>query len=146
MLTTPHATTGIAIGSLTGNPFIVVPLALASHFVLDAIPHWQETLAPYTPTWKTYVRVPIDICLAIGLTTLACRWQPQHVSSIWLGAIMANIPDLDSAVVLVPKLKMGVVRKYWDWHCRIQRETSSLWGLVPQVIVVALGLLIANRV
>lgn len=44
MLITPHALTGAAITVLVPNPLVSVPLAIGSHFVLDMIPHWQETL------------------------------------------------------------------------------------------------------
>lgn len=146
MLTTPHAAAGIAIGTLIANPVEVIPVAIASHYLLDAVPHWQETLAPYTPTKKTYIRIPIDLTLAVGITILAAHWQPQHVAAIWTGAVFANLPDLDSIVVLVPRFKKGIVQKYWDWHCRIQRETSSLWGLLPQLVVVATSLTLAYKI
>lgn len=144
MLITPHTAAGLAIGSVVGNPLLVVPAAIASHFVLDAIPHWQETLAPYVPTKKTYVRIAVDLTLAIGITVLASHWQPQAVTNIWLGAIFANVSDLDSIVVLVPKIKRGVITQYWDWHCKIQKETASLWGLLPQLLVLGLGLMIVR--
>lgn len=146
MLTTPHAAAGIAIGTLIANPLAVIPVALASHYLLDTVPHWQETLAPYTPTKKTYIRVPIDLALAVGITILAAHWQSQHTAAIWTGAVFANLPDLDSLVVLVPELKQGLVQKYWDWHCRIQRETSSLWGLLPQLAVITASLALAYNV
>ena len=144
MLTTPHAAAGIAIGALVGNPYVVIPVAITSHFVLDAVPHWQETLAPYKPTRKTYVRVPLDIALAVGITIVATHWQPDYAAAIWLGSIFANMPDLDTIVILIPKLKRGIVSKYWDWHCRIQRETASLWGIVPQVLVIAASLVLVK--
>jgi hypothetical protein len=146
MLTTPHAAAGIAIGAVIANPLVVAPIAVASHFLLDSVPHWQETLAPYIPTKKTYIRVPIDIALAVGITLLAVHWQPQHAAAIWTGAIFANLPDLDSIVVLLPRLKNGIIQKYWGWHCRIQRETSSFWGLLPQALVVAASLILAHQV
>jgi len=144
MLTTPHAMAGVAIGSLIVNPLIVIPAAVASHFLLDSVPHWQEVLAPYKPDKPTYIRVPLDIVLAIGLTILAVHWQPHYVGSIWLGAIFANAPDLDVITMLIPKLRQGIVRTYYDWHCRIQRETSSLWGVVPQLIVIVLSLILVK--
>jgi len=143
MLTTPHAAAGIAIGVVIGSPLLVIPVTIASHFILDMIPHWQETLAPYAPTKKTYIRVPLDIALALGITLLAVHWQPQHTTAIWVGAFFANLPDFDSIVVLLPTLKKGVVKRFWDWHCKIQRETSSLWGIPLQVIVIVLGLFLA---
>ena len=100
MLTTPHTTAGIALGAVIGSPLAVIPAALASHFLLDTAPHWQETLAPY-------------------------------------------MPNVDTLVVLLPALKRGLIQKFWDWHCRIQRETSSLLGLLPQAAVVTASVLIA---
>jgi hypothetical protein len=142
MLTTPHATTGIALGVAISNPILVIPAAIASHFILDCIPHWQETLAPYIPTKKTYIRVPLDIALAIAITFLSLHIQPTHAAAIWTGAISANIPDIDTITIILPKLKQGIVTKYWDWHCKIQEETASLWGVVTQLAVIIFGLVI----
>ena len=139
MLTTPHAAAGITLGVLIGNPVLVVPVAIASHFLLDRVPHWQETLAPYKPTWKTYIRVPMDITLAVIVTVWATHVAPEHAVAIWSGSIAATVPDLDTLVVLVPSIKRGLVQKYWDWHCRIQRETGSLWGVIPQLAVMAVA-------
>lgn len=135
----PHVTAGVALGAIIGNPLVVIPVAILSHFILDSIPHWQETLAPYTPTAKTFVRIPIDLALALGVIVLGLQLQPDHAWSIWLGAIFASGADLDVILIAYPKLKHGLIEKYWDWHCAIQRETSSLWGLAPQLAVLAVG-------
>ena len=42
MTATNHALTGAAIGFIVGVPAIAIPLALISHFVLDAIPHFRS--------------------------------------------------------------------------------------------------------
>jgi hypothetical protein len=79
MLTTPHSVTGAMIGALLPSPLLIVPVAIGSHFILDSIPHWQETLAPYIPTKSTYIRIPIDLVLAVGLVSLIAHWQPNHL-------------------------------------------------------------------
>jgi hypothetical protein len=140
MLVSPHVTTGVALGAIIGNPIVVVPVAIASHFVLDSVPHWQETLAPYTPTWKTWVRIPIDFVIAAAIMLLAIRLLPQRAPAIVLGGLFAASPDLDVLLILFPEWKKGLLQKHWDWHCAIQRETASLWGLVPQLTVIALGI------
>lgn len=143
MITSPHAAVGAVIGTLAPNPIVAVPLAIASHYLLDTVPHWQETLAPYIPNKKTYIRITIDITLAIGIVILLVRWNPSHASSIWIGAITANVPDLDSLLTLYPEvLKRGMIKKYWDWHCKIQNETSGWHGIWTQLAVVALVILI----
>ena len=140
MLVSPHITAGVALGAAIGNPFIVVPLAIASHFVLDTVPHWQETLAPYHPTKKTFIRIPIDLAIGALIIWLALIVRPEHAAGILLGALFASAADLDVIVITHPHLKKGLLHKYWGWHCAIQRETSSLWGIVPQVAVIAAGL------
>lgn len=142
MLTTPHAVTGAMLGALLPAP-LAIPAAIASHYVLDNIPHWQETLAPYTPTRKTYIRIPIDLVLAIGLTFVVARWQPAHQSRIWWSAFAANAPDLDSFLVLTPQLKRGLLKTYWDWHCRIQREISHWYGILTQLAVIGITLYVS---
>lgn len=140
MLVAPHAAAGAAVGILIGDIAIAAPVAVMSHFVLDTVPHWQETLAPYTPTRATYIRIPLDIAIAVGIVALAVTVRPSHAIVIIISALCATAADLDVLTVVFPKLKRGIVRKYWDWHCAIQRETSSFWGLLPQFIVIALAL------
>ena len=141
MLVSPHITAGVALGVAIGNPVIVIPVAVASHFILDTVPHWQETLAPYAPTKKTFIRIPIDFAIGGLVVWLALALQPDHAASILLGALFASGADLDVIVIAHPNLKKGLLAKYWDWHCAIQRETSSLWGIVPQVAVIGLGVM-----
>ncbi|HUD21070.1 MAG TPA: hypothetical protein VMQ44_03335 [Candidatus Saccharimonadales bacterium] len=142
MLTTPHATTGAVIAVLIPIPIVAIPLAIASHYVLDTIPHWQEVLGPdYRPTKWTCLRLPVDIVLALSLVYWAATLHPNTALVIWLSAIAANLPDLDSLVPLLPIfLKNKIVKKYWDWHCRIQNETPKPYGIITQFAFVLIGL------
>lgn len=40
MIATSHALTGAAIGSVVKKPFLAIPLAFISHFMIDALPHF----------------------------------------------------------------------------------------------------------
>ncbi|MDP2692500.1 MAG: hypothetical protein Q8O88_02560 [bacterium] len=136
MLITPHSITGAAIAVLLPYPLIALPLSVASHFILDKIPHWQETLHPYNPNRKTWIRIPIDLSIAVGAIWITTQYHPDIAPVIWLSAIAANMPDIDSIAVLIPSLfKNKLFKRFWDWHCKIQKETSSLWGLAPQAIL-----------
>lgn len=46
MFLTVHATAGLVIAQVSPNPLVTFVLALASHFVLDFIPHGDEHIAP----------------------------------------------------------------------------------------------------
>jgi hypothetical protein len=139
MLVAPHIATGVTLGIVIGDPILVVPIAIASHFLLDSVPHWQETMAPYDPTWKTYLRIPIDFGIGICIVALALHFQPQYSATILLGAFFASAPDLDVLVIAFPWLKKGIVEAYWNWHCKIQREITSLWGVTTQLVVLAIS-------
>ncbi len=41
MTATAHALAGAVIATKISNPFIGLPLAFLSHFILDTIPHWD---------------------------------------------------------------------------------------------------------
>lgn len=41
MTATAHALVAGAIAVKIGNPLLAIPLAIASHFVMDCIPHWD---------------------------------------------------------------------------------------------------------
>lgn len=143
MLLTPHSLTGATIAVLIPNPFISIPLALGSHFILDSIPHWQETLYPYNPNKFTWIRIPIDVALGLYMVFWITQSHANIASTIWVTAIAANIPDIDSVAVIIPIFfKNKLFKKYWDFHCKIQRETSSYLGLVPQLILSAVCLIV----
>ena len=41
MTATGHAIIGTVIAAKVADPGLAIPLAIASHFVADAIPHWD---------------------------------------------------------------------------------------------------------
>lgn len=72
MLITPHATTGALVGLISQNPVLGFFLGVVSHFVLDALPHFdQGTLHNYQPgfipTKLDYLIVYFDIIISIIL-------------------------------------------------------------------------------
>jgi hypothetical protein len=50
VLETPHVAVGAAIASKIPNPWLAIPLAFASHFILDKTLHWNPHT--YTETQK----------------------------------------------------------------------------------------------
>jgi hypothetical protein len=146
MLLTPHAVMGATVGALIDKPVLALPVAIASHYLLDAVPHWQETLPPYTPHAGTWVRIPIDIGLGAGLATLIARRRPADAPRICAAAVAAVLPDVDSLLPASFRDKsIGPLGRYLRWHVDIQRETASLWGVLPQLVVALGGLALSAR-
>ncbi len=150
MLITPHAVTGAAIGVRLKHPLKVIPVAMASHFLLDTIPHWQETLYPYRPHITTWIRVPIDLLLAVlGVAWIARRGKRHGrglATAAVVGALAGTLPDLDALACANPLLlRNGFLKRYFSWHCGIQDETAHGWGLAPQIAVAVLALAVGLR-
>lgn len=64
MTATAHALVGAAIAKAIPNPAIAIPLAFASHFIMDAVPHWD-----FGTNWRTRSK-NMTGALAIAETTL----------------------------------------------------------------------------
>jgi len=87
-----HALTGAAIGLALQNPLLVVPVAFASHFILDSLPHFNHPLYTFgnKHAWKLYA---LDAAIAITTVTIAITFAPAMILPILLGAVFAVLPD-----------------------------------------------------
>jgi hypothetical protein len=138
MLLTPHIVVGATIAILYPHPFVAMPVSFASHYILDMVPHWQETMYPYKPHLGTWLRIPIDIGLSILLVYIITHYFPQHAVLITVCALLAVLPDLDALFIFNRAcLRKGTwSRKLWDFDCKIQNETKSWLGVLTQVVVI----------
>lgn len=136
MLITPHVVLGAAIGSKIDNPYLIAPIALGSHFLLDKIPHWQETLYPYEPTKLTYIRILLDIILSIGILYFLAKIIPFQ-ANIYIGIFFSLLPDMDALAMKYRNLlKINFIKIYYNWHVKIQNETDKFYGVITQIGIV----------
>ena len=120
MTATNHTITGVLIGLTVHQPVLAIVLAVLSHFVLDAIPHYSD---PVLVGKKLAPVLAIDASVALlvlgGLVVL----QPQS----WLLAVVCGIaaasPDLMWFPLWVrdvlgkPKKSLNIVQRF---HSKIQ--------------------------
>lgn len=91
MTATNHVITGALIGLTVHNPFIALPAAFLSHFILDALPHYGNN----NHTGRLFIGVLLsDSAVAGSYLLMLLILQPQY----WLLAITCGIaaasPDL----------------------------------------------------
>ncbi|MEZ0108345.1 hypothetical protein ABH920_002343 [Catenulispora sp. EB89] len=125
MLVTNHVLSGAVIGAAVRRPLPALAIGVASHFALDALPHWGK--------WETeqqFLRVAVADGLtglaAMGVITRAVLRTPGNgraklAASVVLGMAGAALPDLDKPAHIIFK------RKLWPdavnrFHGRIQDE------------------------
>jgi len=145
MLETPHALLGAAIAVKLGNPALSIPIAFASHFILERVPHWNPHLNYETdkygkPTKRSTIIVVIDSSLALILGSAIAFSQPNTTMIIGtlLSAFAAVLPDLIEAPYFFLKVRNNEYIKRWIKFQRgIQVDAPPFLGLLTQVLTIA---------
>lgn len=133
MTGTNHALTGAVIAGAIGNPILALPLAFASHFVLDSLPHFGEDVHPLSKfTKKVWF---IDFVLLSSLMLFLV------VTQNWLlfaGAFVAISPDFAWIYRFVFKESLGKIKpapmnRFNSFHSGIQKYETKL-GIITDVV------------
>ena len=146
-----HALTGAFIGLAVGNPLVAIPAAFVSHFVCDAIPHYDVPGKTKTARLlsKLFLHVQIIaggvLCFVIVL--LLGIFHPAHWILASICAFMATSPDLLFMPRYIYAKRTGIdpIGRNWFWrfHGRIQWFQEPIGGVVEVVWAVALVLLLS---
>ena len=97
VLLTNHVLSGALIGARARGPEQAFAAGLASHFVLDAIPHWGK--------WGSKRRF-LRVAVADGLVSLAVAGAlaaaapPARRAAVLAGMAGAALPDADKPIKL----------------------------------------------
>ena len=121
VLLTNHVLSGALIGALVRRPAPAFAAGVASHFALDALPHWGK--------WGSIrrflqVAVPDGLISLAAMGTVAALAPAARRPAVLAGMIGAALPDIDKPA----KLFFGrspFPRAVDRFHIRIQREASG---------------------
>ena len=97
MLVTNHVLSGALIGAVVRRPVPSFLLGVASHFVLDAVPHWGN--------WRD-TRQFLQVAVPDGLTGLAAMAAFTATApacrraAVAAGMVGAALPDIDKPSLL----------------------------------------------
>lgn len=138
MFVTVHVLSGALLGAVCPRPLPVFATAVASHLVLDAVPHWG------TSDDATFLRAArVDGLLGLALlAALGLRSPRSCRSAVWAGMAGAVLLDLDKPALhfFGRSLQPGWVR--WV-HQRVQREWPG--GLRTEAPAAALLAVLLTR-
>lgn len=147
MLETPHVIVGAAIAKKIPNPLVSLPLALASHFVLDKIPHWNPHLNTETKkyghiTKKSTAIIALD--LASSFVSVFYIGQTANSTNqalyIYLGAIASILPDIVEGPYFFLHYKTKLIEKWIKFQKSIQTDTTLIPGLITQILTIIASL------
>ncbi len=147
MLYTPHFLVGAAILKYLPNPYLGLPLALASHVVLDLLPHWDFDIQPgmsfkeimhHSPKRRNILlaAMGIDIFFLIA----AFIWIYFSLVSplkLIIGGLMAISPDVAEQGLLILGKKLPGIQDKFQFRVDVR---YGMWSY-PLVSIVAFYLL-----
>jgi hypothetical protein len=145
MLELPHVLVGAAIATVIPNPLISLPLALASHFITDYVPHWNphintelKTTGKISTLSKVIIMGDSGLALMTG-TLIASQALPDlgRFGVIMLACFLAVAPD----VVEIPYYFLGKHKIPWikdliDFQRSHQWNVPAFWGVSSQLFVI----------
>ena len=122
VLVTNHVLSGALIGAAVRRPLPAAALGVASHFVLDAVPHWRKFGG--RPGILLRVAVPDGLAgLAVmgAFTAIAPR---ERRAAVLAGMAGAALPDLEKPSLLF--FGRSPFPRGWDaFHAAIQDEAPD---------------------
>ena len=96
MLITNHVVAGAVIGSVVPSPSGAFALGVASHFAMDAMPHWGH------PDHSMFLKVAVvDGLFGLAtMTAIARAAAPERRAAVVAGMLGACLPDADKPSIL----------------------------------------------
>jgi hypothetical protein len=151
MILSTHAIVGGAIASfLPSHPAAAFVLGFASHFALDAIPHWDypirsTSVNPNIGAPMTFDRALLQDTVTIGsdglLGFLAALFLFASAESLWailLGSFGAMLPDpLQFAHVRLPHEPLRTLQRFHRWM-HTDKRLYGVLGVGSQLVLIAL--------
>lgn len=147
MLETPHVIVGAAIATHVVNPALAIPLAFASHFILEKVPHWNPHLNSETEKYGRPSKQSTYIVIADVITSLALggyvasRAIPDwgHTATILAACFAAVLPDILEGPYFFLNMRSEIIKKWIKFQKSIQVDIPIIPGLITQVITVLLA-------
>lgn len=145
MFLSNHVITGAVIALGVKDPVAAAPLAFASHFALDSVPHFGFKGASFK-TPKGFALGAVDGAVSLAVYLYLISNYPQHFWLITVGMFFAALPDL----FYIPEIlfnKRFDPKAMRSFHHKIQIELprgiliEMIWGYL---IVGLLGSLLAH--
>lgn len=149
MIAFNHALTGSLIGLAMQRPLLALPIALGSHFICDAIPHYGSRRAndSYLQTNRFNVLLILDALLCVGLVAVLAVSSPAGWLLAAVCAFVATVPDfawLPGYVRVQHGRAFVAARRNWfmNFAARIQWFEKPIGGLVEVFWAIGVSLLL----
>jgi hypothetical protein len=149
MTATGHAIIGTVIAAKIGNPALAVPIAFASHFLADALPHWDTGTNRHKKSMmKFFTQSFIDVCLGFILSWAIITWLFPTTNLIYAFCIIivSELPDWLTAPYLFFNLQIQPFLSIYKLQKKFDTELDLPWGFINQALVLIAIVFVAKIV
>ena len=152
MVLASHIIVSGLLASQTGNYFLAALIGFISHYILDAIPHWDNYLSlNFKPRaenekgflWhkffiKEAVKIAVDIFAGLIILFLLFRiFEPVNVFPALIGIFFGILPDPLQLLYFITKWKL--LKLNADFQYAIQKiKQGFALGVITQIATIAL--------
>lgn len=155
MILSTHGAVGGGVAlALSGNPILGLACAFFSHFLLDAIPHWDYKLRSAmiddsqplendmsvggSGFYVDLFKIGCDACVGLALAiVLFVPYSLEHPYIAVFGAIFAILPDsLQFVYWKVRREPLTSLQRFHTWIHARTKITSPILGVIFQIGVV----------
>lgn len=147
MLSIAHGATGALIASKIPNPFISIPLIIASHFLEDRVPHWDVgtgiTGGRKSKRDAFIQELFFDFPLSAILVFFIFQAGRPFYAEAWLGWFIGLLPDFIEFPYVFLNMRNTPLKLFAKFHAYVHRSTPNKFlGLLPQILVILLVILL----
>lgn len=146
MTTSNHVLVGGSIALALHSSLLVIPLAFASHFVLDALPHYGYEGQGYKVGFKHKTTFIMEAFGLIGLLILLVTVN-FFVWLTFIAAIVAVSPDFEWAYRYIFFERKNIKPKsgfFTRFHQKIQ-WCERKWGIVFEILFFIVGYTVLTK-
>ena len=147
MTATGHALIGTVIAAKIGNPALAIPIALGSHFLADAVPHWDTGTNRHKKSRLRFVfESTIDLSFGFILSWILIVWLFPSTSLLYAFVIIivSQLPDWLTAPYLFLNWKFPPFSWVYEFQKKFDTEKQLPWGVINQVAVLAALIFLAK--
>ncbi|EKD79843.1 MAG: hypothetical protein ACD_40C00283G0001 [uncultured bacterium] len=139
MLSISHAVTGAFIATKVNNPLLSIPLILLTHYLEDAVPHWDVGTGMSKGHKSPLLALRhefFDLALAAILVIL--MFSGKGITPYW-GAFIGLLPDFLEAPRNFLHYEPFWLSPLNRFHARFHHSIPKIWaGLAPQILLLVI--------
>jgi len=137
MTATSHALIGTIIAVKVGNPVLAIPIAIASHIALDAIPHWDTATNRRKKTFKRmFTDSFFDVVISFALSYLLIILFFPKTNFGYAFTIIIAAQLLDWITALYYFFHIKAFKWVYSFQKLFNNDLDLPWGLATQIILI----------